>query len=240
MSQRGSGVGCTEPEPEPGRPPGGTVAGRGAAATAGLRAPKPASVAPEAEPRRASQSGAEPEPPFVWVGGPRRGGTRHSRGGTGPDGTEGPGAAAGATEPIWERGECALGNEPVSEDPVGNGACPRMCGAVGGEITWAAGKGWRGQSTRTSKMGADLSLPACGGAISPQLKVEVLASCQGVGEVDLPPSAVVPGNSGPSLCGSVSDKQGKRFTAVLPNRMSVENTCRGIFSRHPCSGYYSF
>lgn len=49
VSQRGSRVGCAEP----GRPPGGTVAGRGAAAAWGLRAPGPASVAHEAEQKRA-------------------------------------------------------------------------------------------------------------------------------------------------------------------------------------------
>lgn len=43
VSQRGSGVGFAEP----GRPRGGTVAGRGAAAAWGLRAPGPASVAHE-------------------------------------------------------------------------------------------------------------------------------------------------------------------------------------------------
>lgn len=49
VSQRGSGVGSAEP----GRPWGGTVAGRGAAAAGGLRAPGPASVAHEAKQRRA-------------------------------------------------------------------------------------------------------------------------------------------------------------------------------------------
>lgn len=49
VSQRGSGVGSAEP----GRPPGGTVAGRGAAVAGGLRAPEPASVAHEAEQRTA-------------------------------------------------------------------------------------------------------------------------------------------------------------------------------------------
>lgn len=49
VSQRGSRVGSAEP----GRPRGGTVAGRGAAASGGLRAPGPASVAHEAEQKRA-------------------------------------------------------------------------------------------------------------------------------------------------------------------------------------------
>lgn len=49
VSQRGSGVDSTEP----GRPRGGTVAGRGAAAAGGLRAPGPACVAHEAEQRTA-------------------------------------------------------------------------------------------------------------------------------------------------------------------------------------------
>lgn len=49
VSQRGSRVGSTEP----GRPRGGTVSGRGAAASGGLRAPGPASVAHEAEQKRA-------------------------------------------------------------------------------------------------------------------------------------------------------------------------------------------
>ena len=48
VSQRGSGVGFAEP----GRPRGGTVAGRGAAAAWGLRAPGPASGAHETEQRR--------------------------------------------------------------------------------------------------------------------------------------------------------------------------------------------
>lgn len=97
MSQRGSGVGGAEP----GRPRGGTVAGRGAAAAEGLRAPGPARVAHGADQRRAQLSRTQPEPPFVCGA---RG--REDRGSEGRDrdGTEGPGAAATSAEPIWERG----------------------------------------------------------------------------------------------------------------------------------------
>lgn len=101
VSQRGSRVGSAEP----GRPRGGTVAGRGAAVAGGLQTPGPASVAHEARRRRAWQSRTQPEPPFVWVGGPCRGGLGIRREGRG---TEGPGAATAVAEPMWERGECVL------------------------------------------------------------------------------------------------------------------------------------
>ena len=88
MSQRGSGVGFAEP----GRPRGGTVAGRGAAAAWGLRAPGPASVAHETDREEPSRAGLSLSHPLSGLG--ARGGEDRAFEGRDRDWTEGPGAAA--------------------------------------------------------------------------------------------------------------------------------------------------